>query len=69
MPPSDPIVYGTVTVGAVTVRAMVRTREGGRRREWKSITALRWQTLPPTAVFTPDAIQPREAATVNAVRQ
>jgi hypothetical protein len=47
---------------------MLRTLANGTR-VWKSATALRWVPLPPTAQFTPDAIQPHEAATVNAVRQ
>jgi hypothetical protein len=62
MTPSDRIVVGTVTGPTfhAPVPAMVRTRADGTRL-WKSVTALRWVPLPPTAVFTPDAVQPQDA--------
>ena len=61
MPPSDRIVYGTVTGRAfhAPVRAMMRTLANGSR-VWRSIGALRWVPLPPTAVFRPDPVQPHE---------
>jgi hypothetical protein len=70
MPQSDHIVYGTVAGPTfhAPVPAMVRTLANGTR-VWKSVTALRWVPLPAGAQFTPDAVQPHEAATVNAVRQ
>jgi len=62
MTTSDHIVYGTVTGPTfhAPVRAMVRYRTDGRRL-WKSVTAQRWVTLPPTAVFVPDVKQPQDA--------
>jgi len=66
MPQSDRIVYGTVTgpTFRAPVRAMVLYRADGTR-VWKSVGALRWVTLPPTAVFTPDPAQPQGAETMG----
>jgi hypothetical protein len=62
MPQPDRIVMGTMSGPGfvVPVRGMVRYLANGTR-VWKSVTALRWVPLPPTAVFTPDAVQPHEA--------
>jgi hypothetical protein len=67
MPQPDRIVYGTVTVGTVTVRAMLRTLASGQRL-WRSIGALRWQPLSQVATFIPDAAEPQDAEISNAVR-
>ena len=62
MPESTRILHGWVTgPGFQTpVRAVIRYRADGSR-VWKSVTALRWVPLPPSATFTPDTRQPREA--------
>jgi hypothetical protein len=62
MPQRGRIVYGTITGPAfhTPVRAMVLYREDGTR-VWRPLEALRWVMLPPTAVFTPDQVQPPEA--------
>jgi hypothetical protein len=63
MPQPTPIIYGTVTGPRfhAPVPAMLRTLPNGTR-VWRSIGALRWVPLPPTAVFTPDAVQPQGAS-------
>jgi len=62
----DPIIYGMIRVPTVRdpIKAMLRTLPNGTR-VWKSVTALRWVPLPATAVFTPDAVQPQDAATTD----
>jgi hypothetical protein len=62
MPQSDRILLGTVTGRAfhAPVPAMLRTLANGTR-VWKSVTALRWVPLPPTAQFIPDPVQPQDA--------